>query len=327
VCTWIEKIVCTIYRAIVDVICVVIDLATAILGTLITILEAVLNWAWSIVGFIWGILTSIPGLGRLLAWVHGLATLIFNAIISIPDVILGFIGILPEKKLRLGIIVLKSAERAPIAEDELLLRAVQCTINVFKAELNVRVIPIRYAQYQNAWSDDQVASSDYLFHDDAPSSNRLLDVCCDGCAFGEGIGTVGADFNLKMVRHTFWGNGRRLLGYGAPVVAFTVRSVEGARGCSLGPLHDWVTVHFADSNNTGPNALTNAQLTPDALLGDPDGPGSISTLCHEVAHACSVFPDHQGDNSNIMHTPPPRRSHFYAWQVALARSSRHITYF
>jgi hypothetical protein len=122
-----------------------------------------------------------------------------------------------------------------------------------------------------------------------------------------------------MIRHSFWGNGRRLLGYGAPVVAFTVKSIEGSLGCSLGPLTDWVVVQFDDSNRDIPDA----ELSSDDKLGSSSG--SISTLTHEVGHACNLW--HVDDDSNLMHTPPPRQSHLEVWQRVLVRASRHVTYF
>lgn len=315
ICKWVPNIICTLIQVVTGVVCVTIDIVTAIAGALVTIIESALNWAWSAVGFIWGIITSIPVIGRALSWLLAAAVTIVNTLISVPDAILGLLGIMPEKKLRLGVIVLKTSDGTQVVDDTVLLRAVQCAINVFRAEVNVRVIPIRYAQYQNAWSSKEHANGDYLFHDDAPSSNRLLDVCCDGCAVGDDLTTIGADFNTKMIRHTFWGNGRRLIGYGAPIVAFTARSFsDGKHGCSLGPLSDWITVLFEDTNTN----LSAEQLTSDQSLS------WISSLTHEMAHACNLW--HIDPDSNLMHTPPPRQSHLTPWQRIAVRASRHVTY-
>lgn len=331
ICTWIEKIVCVLYYGFIGVACTVIDLATAVLGALVAVIEAALNWAWSIVGFIWGILTSIPGLGRLLSWAHATAVEIFNLVISIPDMILGLVGIVPEKKLRLGVIVLKQRDGTPVVSDDIILRAIQCAIICFKEEANVRVIPIRYAQYQNPWSDQQRASKAYIFHDDAPSSDRLLDVCCDACALGESLGPVGADFNMKMYRHTFWGNGRRLLGWGAPVVAFAVRSFKNREGgCSIAWLSDWVTVVFQQSDTDPPGI--NVPGVSDAIIPADDlNPsqrlGRIADLAHEMAHACDLPHDLLGKTMGWMKRSPPRFMQLTAWQRIALRGSRHVTFF
>lgn len=243
---WISNVVCVAWHTIKEVVCIawivfpvlvcyVVDAVASVFAAIVSVIEAALNWAWSIVGFIVDILLSLPGIGRVLSWLLNAAKTIVNLIISAPDALLTLLGIMPEKKLRLGIIVLRDSRNTPIVQDEqILLRAVQCAINIYRQQLNVRVIPIRYAQYQPAYDSEEVASRDYLFYDDASSSDRLLDLCCETCAFGEDLGAVGAGLNLTMSRHTFWGNGRRLLGYGAPVVAFTTRRYTTLNsGCSL----------------------------------------------------------------------------------------------
>lgn len=311
----IKQVVCTLWLYISAAICHIVDFATAIVSFVVAVAEAIVNAVVSAAGFIWGLLTSIPGLGRILSMIADVIQTIVNLLLSVPDIVLTLLGIMPEKKLRLGVIVLKSADGQFVVSDELLHRAVQCAINVFRDEVNVRVIPIRYAQYQTPWAAGARASRDYLFYDDAPSSDRLLDVCCGGCAWGQDLGTVGADFNAKMIRHTFWGNGRRLLGYGSPIVAFTVRTFQGGKhGCSLGPLSDWVTVLFENSNPNVPPE----QLTSEKTLS------WVGTLTHEMAHACNLW--HVTDDSNIMHTPPPRKYGMSRWQKSLVRASRHVTY-
>jgi hypothetical protein len=328
---WVSNVVCVAWATIKEVVCVAwyvlpallcqaVDVLTSIIGLFVSLAGALLNWAWSAVAFVWGIITSIPGLGPLLTWLAGVGSALWNALIGVPDFVLTLLGIMPEKKLRLGIISLRDGEGRPIAPDETLLRAVQCAINIFSEQANTRIIPIRYAQYHSAFEDREVATDDYIIQG-RPVSSRLLDLCCEACMFGKGLGTVGADLNQEMIFYSFWGGGRRLIGYGAPIVAFTTRRFEdGAVGCSLGPLTDWVTVEFQDSEG---------ELAP-ALLTSTVRLGRVSTLAHEIAHACNLI--WHGSSSNRLMTPlkstpaGTRICRLTRWEKAVFRASRHVTY-
>jgi hypothetical protein len=328
---WIANVVCVAWTTIKEVVCVawaitpallceLVDAISSVIGLLVSALEAVLGWAWSAVAFVWGVITSIPGLGPLLTWVWGGISAIWNFVLSIPDFGLTLIGIMPEKKLRLAVICLREGRGTPVVVDQaILIRAVQCAINVFAEQANTRVIPVAYTQYRMASEGREIANGDYLI-DGRPVSDRLLDLCCDACLFGKGLGTVGADLNQEMVFHTFWGGARRLISYGAPVVAFTVRDFEGSTtGCSLGPLTDWIVVQFKDSNT---NLIDPMQLTSQVPLGD------ISTLAHEIGHACNlVWHDSDADRlmTQLKTAGGARTCRLSRWEKAMFRASRHVT--
>lgn len=326
---WVENIVCVTWHTIVEVVCVawkalpvllchLIDALSSLVAFIVSLIEAALNWIWSLVGFFVDILLMIPFVGRLLNWLFQAAKTIFNAVISAPDMALTLLGIMPEKKLRLGVIVLRDRRGTPIARDDLIVRAIQCAINIYREQCNIRIIPVRYAQYQMAFDDPEDADGSYIFHDDGVSDDYILDVCCTACAVGADLGNVGAQYQALMAMHTFWGNGRRLLGYGAPVIAFTVRSFTGTPvGCSIGPLVDYVTVQFADSQ----------QGTPATELTSIIRLGRISSLAHEVCHACNVV-WHEDGNENLMSRLPngDRFCRLNRFQKMLVRASRHVTY-
>jgi hypothetical protein len=117
---------------------------------------------------------------------------------------------------------------------------------------------------------------------------------CGAGALGEEFGEAGeffakhlAGWNAIPISLTF------------PVTVFVVRDVEGTKGCSLGPLTDYVTL-------------------------DTAGVKIASTMAHEVGHACSLW--HSGSQSNLMFHDDNRGDGVKWFQKNLLRSSRHVTY-
>ena len=89
-------------------------------------------------------------------------------------------------------------------------------------------------------------------------------------------------------------------GSGGPITVFVVRDVLGKAGCSLGPLVDHVTVDMT--------ALTGRRLR---------------VLAHELGHACGL--PHSSADENLM-LPKGMGDRLQPWQIAIFRSSRHVTY-
>jgi hypothetical protein len=329
---WFSNVVCVAWATVKETICVLwavspaalcqlIDAVSSMVGLIVSVIEAAIGWAWSAVALVWGVITSFPGLGPVLTWVVGGASAIWHVILSLPDIGLTLAGIMPEKKLRLAITHLRDGQGSPIVpNDTTLLRAVQCAINIFAEQTNTRVIPVRYTQYRSAFEGREIATSNYII-DGRPVSERLLDLCCDACLFGKGLGTVGADLNQEMTFYSFWGGARRLLTYGAPIIAFTTRRFEDATGgCSLGPLTDWIVVQFQDSETA---------LTDPMLLTSSIPLGNVSTLAHEIGHACNLI-WHSSDPNRLMTTlrraGGTRRCGLTRWEKAIFRASRHVSY-
>ena len=125
----------------------------------------------------------------------------------------------------------------------------------------------------------------------AAPSTALDSPCAEG-SWRADFGTGGAFFRRFMVRP-----GRD--GGGAPVTIFVVRDVLGKAGCSLGPLVDYVTVDMT------------------ALTGR-----TKRVLAHELGHACGL--PHSRAAENLM-LPSRMGERLQPWQVAVLRSSRHVT--
>ncbi|MGZ8724357.1 MAG: hypothetical protein ACXWYG_09975 [Aeromicrobium sp.] len=131
----------------------------------------------------------------------------------------------------------------------------------------------------------------------APSAapTAALDVACNLGAWRDDLGEAGSYFR-SLAAGMFAG---LPVGYGAPVTAFVVRSMGNAYGCSLGPLTNYVTVSAAAMRNAAPRALA-----------------------HELGHACFLL--HRKARNNLM--IPPGGEHLTRWQVAVVRSSPHVSF-
>lgn len=314
--TWVSNVVCVAWKYIVQFVCVFIDAVVAVVGIIASVIDTIAGFIGGILAFIVDIFTSIPIIGRLIDWVLGIAKTIVWALASIPDLIGTLVGVMPEKKLRLMVLIQNDERGNPLIIDRTVLyRAIQFAINTYREQVNVRVIPVQAFHYASPFAEEQVANDDYIATETQINTPDLIDVCCDACEAGENLIDRGSQFNLKLSVVAFWGGARRLTGYGAPIVAFAVRSYkDGKTGCSLGPLTDFVTVKFQDSD----------QDTPAAQLSSDKSLGAITDLAHEVSHCCSL--PHKTDGDNMMNPSPNRSGRMTVWQKMLVRSSRHVTY-
>lgn len=128
---------------------------------------------------------------------------------------------------------------------------------------------------------------------EVPAPPEALDSPCAEGSWRADFGPGGAFFRRFAAPST-------LTGSGAPVTVFVVRDVLGKAGCSLGPLVDYVTVDMT------------------ALKGR-----TFRVLAHELGHACGL--PHSAREGNLM-LPKRMGDRLEPWQVAILRSSRHVTY-
>ena len=188
----------------------------------------------------------------------------------------------------------------PIADAALVLEEVQAAADIFRAEANVRLIPVGPASFETPFRDDEAVSTKFIH--DPVSSHDLLDVSCGVAAWREDFWGKGPAFNIEMTRTCFWGNARRLLGYGSPITMFVVRSIDSGAttGCSLGPLTDYLTVVGTETDDK-------------------------TTIAHETGHACGLW--HVGDQTNLMFASDSNlRRMLTNFQAINLRNSRHVTY-
>jgi hypothetical protein len=128
---------------------------------------------------------------------------------------------------------------------------------------------------------------------EVPAPPSALDSPCAEGSWRADFGDGGAFFRRHCERGTVTGSG-------GPITAFVVRDVLGKAGCSLGPLVDHVTVDMS------------------ALKGR-----RLRVLAHELGHACGL--PHSGAPENLM-LPKAMGDRLQPWQIAVFRSSRHVTY-
>lgn len=295
---WVSSIVCVAWTWITTAICLVWDVVTTIVNAIVVTLESILGWVLSALAFVVELIFSIPYVGRLLNWIWNVVLEIFWNLVGIGDFVLGLIGIRPEKKLRVCVIVLRNERGVEVAAPASLVPDLQHAIDIFRAEANVRVIPVGPFQYDSGFADDETASTEWIHVVDGPSDPEILEVECGVEAGGEDLTPAGSRFELLASTMCFFGNWRRVVGYGAPVTIFVVRTVGDASklGCSIGPLSNYVTIE-------GANPIC---------------------IPHELGHACNLW--HVDGATNLMNASCGRRKLDW-WQISILRNSRHVTYF
>lgn len=309
--TWIKKIVCVAWTWITTALCVMWDVVTTIINVVLVTIESILGYILSTLALFIEFLEMIPVLGTLIRWIINGITTIINVFISIPDAILGLVGIRPEKKLRICTVILKN-ENEYIATKEEVIPLLQLAADIYKRDSNVRLIPSKPFRYNTGFSESNTVDSSWIINDNLNSFPESLDVPCEPS--NEWL-LGGTRFQIKSSTLCFFGSWRRVLGYGSPITCFVIREVIGdSIGCSLF-ITDYVTVD-RQAINTSPR-----------------------TIAHEIGHSSMLWHLCVDDNaSNLManqgscnpnSTNDPERENpvIDNWQTLLIRASKHVSYF
>lgn len=312
--TWISNVVCVAWTVITTVVCVVWDVVTTVVNAILVTIESILGWVLSAIAFIVELIEMIPVLGTLVRWILNFVTFLVMSIASLVDAVLTLIGVRPEKKLRVCSVILRDESGNPVMTRAEAVQLLQLACNVYKRDANVRILPLGPFQYDSGFDGPETVTEDWIQIESDNGDADVLDVPCEGAGAGRDWGLTGTKFQWLMSTNCFYGAWRRVVGYGAPVTVFFIRSVPGAFGCGL-----WITDYVT--------------VASDAL------PTSPRTAGHELGHACNL--GHQcvdDDINNIMATqadcspasPTPAdrfNPDLNNWQVTLVRSSKHVTYF
>lgn len=316
---WVANVVCVGWTWVTTAICVAWDVVTMMISAVLVIVEFIVGGVLSVLAAVVELLQAIPVLGALIRWVINGITLLVWTIVSIPDAVLGLIGIRPEKKLRVCTVILRDDARS-MATTADIVALLQLACNVYKRDANVRIIPHWPLQITSGFAGPETVTDKWVTNDGYPSDEDVLTAPCGAGGAGNDWLITGAKFQLLGTRLCFTGAFRRVIGYGAPIAVFIIRDIPNALGCSI-VISDYVTV--------------------DGMASDPADPQfSPRTIGHEVGHSCNLWGHTcvDEDDRNLMATqeacsPPsgteadrvnPRMSNL---QVLLVRASKHVTYF
>lgn len=308
--TWISHVVCVAWAAITVFICTAWDVISTIIRFIFETIASILSPILDAIALVLQLFFAIPILGRLLDWIWNVILSVVWLVAGLVDTIGGLLGIRPEKRLFLVVINQRDERGNPIASSADLLASIALAIKVYRDDANIRVLPFKLFDYTTPAAGDQQASEDYITTLSFNGTAETLDVNCGASDFAADLGFAGAQFQNILALSSFWTGWRQVTGYGAPIFAFAVRSFAGTYdGCSTGPLGNLVLVEFTGA----------ATDTP------PGGqPNTASILPHEMGHACYLW---HVSPSNLMQPNNPRNTNLDWWQIAIIRSSRHVTYF
>jgi hypothetical protein len=312
--TWVSNIVCVAWTWITTAVCVLWDVVTTVVNAILVTIESIVGWVLSAVAFVIELIEAIPFVGAVIRWIINFVTTVVVVIASVVDLVLGAIGIRPEKILRVCTVVLKDEKGNDVASKDVARQLLQTACDIYKRDANVRIVPSKPFKYSTGFAGAETVDDSWIIVDGSNSDATLLDVPCQSA--GSAAGLPASGFQLKASTLCFFGAWRRVVGYGAPVTCFLIRNVTDAIGCQ---------VAFTD------------YATIDGALALPHP--SPRTLGHEVGHACMLM--HQcvdEDNANMMATqgdctpssstlPDRVNPRISNAQALIIRASKHVTYF
>ena len=239
--------------------------------------------------------------GGLFAVISNFVKNLISHLSLVWEIPLVYLGWMPEKKMKLRVLILSDESGALIARRSLVEAVVEIAQIVFKRELNITIVgafgPI-------VWELAEPAPTKVL---EPPCSTGLSDVHTQ---FKFIFTEPGAWYRSRLARSP----GGTFFGYGTPVTMFVVRDVQGKAGCA----------HLAWWENYG-------YIDPTALPPSPDVVRSraaeYTTLPHEIGHCCDLL-THRKPKENLMYLSQAERSgtRLTKWQKAIARTSTHVTY-
>lgn len=210
------------------------------------------------------------------------------------DFIGTLLGLIPKKKLRLRVVILRDGDGTPLTDAADVQPTIDRAREIFKQELN---------------TDITAAGGILIEHVDAIPPSAALNPGCGSGAWGDHYGEAGDFYSLHIATNA----AAAPTGYATPVTAFIVCNVRGEKGCSLGPLTNYITLDLDGI------ALENSN--PDDDVSVLNG---AKWLAHEIGHSCGLW--HAGGSSNLMDPEHAGGVKLRRWQKAIARNSRHITF-
>lgn len=227
----------------------------------------------------------------------------FVAGILLPlEAALYFCGIVPEKRLRIRIVILRDENGQPACRASDLLPQLLFAMRVYKEQANVAIVPARLSLHRGSAARSGFISRSFFAIDDGMMAVDLSANLGRG-RFGRGRRLL----NLKSCRWCFGEQWRRLVGYGAPVTVFVTAAANGPfLGWHLGPPGEYALLMFR----------------PEMAIGEYS-----AVLAHEIGHVCTLRHSKVPDNLMNRHVQPLGGSELQLArdQVIALRVSPHTT--
>jgi len=334
--TWVSHMVCVGWTWVTTSVCVVWDTAVTVVDAVIVTLESIgLGWVLNLVAAIIELIFVIPIIGPILQWLWNIVLTVVSAILSVIDIIAYFLGIRPQKKLRVCTVIFADTNGNPVAATPDVVNVLNTAIDIYFREMNVMIIRSAPFQYSTGFLRPPRADASWVTTKQV--SNDQLTACCNVCMAGEELLIKGSGRRLLYMLDCYWGNWRRLLGLGSPVAIFVLRDMNTNAvtlatggttttqtiGCGLGPLTDFVVIA----------ATAPAVGITNALQNSPD------ILAHELGHISNLWHlTDAGDVTNLMFENENGMvdatgnflvriwTNLFGWQCGIVRMSRHVSY-
>lgn len=287
-CACCNKWFCFLVTIIVRIVTFIIVTITRLITEVVCeIVGAALDIAAAVVGLI----LSIPIIGGIIRAILNWVTDIVTRILSLPDLILSYAGVLVPKKMYVKGVILND-NGTPFATEEALMPSINFARDLFLRECNVNLI----------YTGTCVPKIN------TPTEAQTVD-CGSSGFFADLFGIQGAHFEFVSNDCGFKDGFRRVLGLGAEILVFIIKDVQPSGptsdvvGCSFAATHNYVSIQFS--------AL--ADETP-------------ATIAHEIGHACDLT--HADTIDNLMFPNSSRTSFILSTgQRAWFRSSKHCVIF
>lgn len=275
------------------------EAGSALLRPVVLFIDGLLGWLLLPITAPVEAALSIPYLGRALGWLWRASLTLLWGLLHGLEAPLVLLSLMPRRRLRLWVLPTGMADSPDSFQLGDWLQAIDVAGKILEREANVQLVPV--VPWESPGETGALSSTvdQYPWIRELPlqAVGSDLKVACNLEGLKEDLGPVGGKLDRRALLGHPRGSYRRVSGWGAPIMAVSVRSVAAGRlaGCSLGPLTDYITVRV-------------------------DLP---VCLAHEIAHACNL--GHHEAANNLMN-PTCGGVHLTRWQVLLLRLSRHTTY-
>jgi len=218
-------------------------------------------------------------LGSALGW-------LLHRVIGIPDMVGSLVGLTPQKRLRLKVVILRDSNNRPLATTSQAQAIVEAATTALREAANVTIEPA-------------IGSQEIVEQIAEPNPAYVLDPKCDWGGFQHNFTEVGRWYRDISKKYKSRGC----------VVMFIVQDVQGKSGCFTG---------LVDFGYIDPGAVRDPS-------GRPAEGARQLTLAHELGHGCDLL-HRKDPTNLMTPGSDERTAHLSRWQRAVLRTSRHVRY-